>query len=432
MSGDQLADIQDEFWYYWNGDSFAIDAEDVPTKTLVPCSVVEFNRPDRPLTVFCANQQRLEAVYRKLGFEVERGICAAFIVDTAIFPRASNLDWPPETLHQFLPWLQKIDNESYKSFNKMLEQLNGSRFSSAAFVVRHSKAWYGIVFSFPQLNMMQFRRGSEFRQTVHRRSKSIGVSRISPYRIDAEYLVNRNHREGARPLTNMRIAQLADQLVRNGAGSGGGELTLIDNQILSHGNIGRHYLGLLSMNLPKASSLAESIGKNIPGANIVPNIERAENLADDFFDSFDLVLDATGQEGIIRVLSQKFYAGRLPPLIMGWVVGNGIASQAYALREKGDACIQCISPSDSISPYSPLKGENELEISYGGGCEQAYIPFSSAAANIAASLMVSLALQFASETPGPPLRTVVIDHANAKQVKDRRPKKSEGCAICQT
>src|SRR5690606_27551117 len=91
-------------------------------------------------------------------------------------------------------------------------------------------------------------------------------------RLDDRYIVSRNI-PGQETLSGKRIlligcgtigGYLADMIVKAGAGAGGGELRLADNQPLAAGNIGRHRLGMNRLDINKAEGLVAEIKVGMP------------------------------------------------------------------------------------------------------------------------------------------------------------------------
>lgn len=62
---------------------------------------------------------------------------------------------------------------------------------------------------------------------------------------------------------------LTDLLVRAGAGTGIGELVLIDNQNLAPRNLGRHCLGINRLEKNKAQGVQAELKTTMPSANVM-------------------------------------------------------------------------------------------------------------------------------------------------------------------
>lgn len=102
------------------------------------------------------------------------------------------------------------------------------------------------------------------------------IQSVHCFRIDNEYIVQRNNPEEA-TLSKRKIALVGCGTIgvsrridgqSRGAGIDGGRLTLIDNDIFSPQNIGRHRLGFNSILKNKAIALAEEICRNMPGIDV--------------------------------------------------------------------------------------------------------------------------------------------------------------------
>jgi len=98
---------------------------------------------------------------------------------------------------------------------------------------------------------------------------------------------------------------LAQALLKLGAGSGTGSLTLIDPDELGPGNLGRHFLGMDSLYKPKAVALRETLIRQFPHARIDPEPRRAAYPSDI---AGDLVIDATPQPFDFMAVTATFEA----------------------------------------------------------------------------------------------------------------------------
>jgi tRNA A37 threonylcarbamoyladenosine dehydratase len=124
---------------------------------------------------------------------------------------------------------------------------------------------------------------------------------VSVIRIDDRYLAQRNIPK-SKTLAGKRIAlvgcgtiggYLSDMLVKAGAGSCGGKLTLVDFDGLLPQNIGRHRLGFPDLLSNKAEAMAKELKRLSPGVEVhaLPVDVRQAQLG-----KLDLLIDATGEE----------------------------------------------------------------------------------------------------------------------------------------
>ncbi|WP_430997615.1 ThiF family adenylyltransferase, partial [Klebsiella pneumoniae] len=93
---------------------------------------------------------------------------------------------------------------------------------------------------------------------------------------------------------------LAEGLVRLGAGTGQGELLLIDPDELAPGNLGRHTLGMNSLRQAKVTALAARLGLEFPHAKVTPQ-HRFAAFPRDLVG--DLVINASGEEALSEAMN---------------------------------------------------------------------------------------------------------------------------------
>jgi tRNA A37 threonylcarbamoyladenosine dehydratase len=111
---------------------------------------------------------------------------------------------------------------------------------------------------------------------------------------------------------------LAQQLAQSGAGAAGGKLVLVDHDKLKTGNLGRHLLGTPYLDRPKAEGCRDFLRDQLPMLNIeFRNIDAAAS--DWTTTGFDLVIDATGEEGFSIAVNERSVKARPvgPPFSSG-------------------------------------------------------------------------------------------------------------------
>jgi molybdopterin/thiamine biosynthesis adenylyltransferase len=231
-------------------------------------------------------------------------------------------------------------------------------------------------------------------------------------------------------------SHLAKMLAQSGAGYGkDSRLTLIDQQKLRAGNIGRHLLGLPNVGRAKAIAVAKMLTAMYPdldAAGIEDDALRRLSSLDDY----DLVIDATGDEGVANALNAHFVKLRRdgkasPPTIFAWLFGNGAAAQALCTTSLADACYRCLRP-DHGGPwrFSPLKSGYTVEEVPAQCGEGPFFPYGVATPVTAAALALQLALDWAKGNAAPKLRTQRVVAEVTQQVRDQDPSKSPRCPAC--
>lgn len=256
-----------------------------------------------------------------------------------------------------------------------------------------------------------------------------------------DYALNRNYGAGAAPLTGRKIAligcgaiggYLARNLAQMGAGRDEGRLSLLDSDTLETTNLGRHWLGLQEVGLNKAEACKRRIDTELPGAAVSAwPLNLAERL--DRLQEFDLVIDATGEHDVSELLNESCRRWQLssgPTLLHIWIEGRGAAVQSFISSEPAFACYRCLQPDLNLpSRVTPLRPEAPREID--GACgESGFTPYGPAAPTMAAALASAHVTDWAIGRARPLLRTLVIDPAVTRQVKDKDVDVSNECPRC--
>ena len=270
----------------------------------------------------------------------------------------------------------------------------------------------------------------------------IRLLRLSGQRVDRKFIFSRNL--GSRPsLAGRRIAlvgcgtigsHLARLLVQGGAGScPPGLLTLVDDDVLSAGNTGRHLLPPRWIGAPKADALAEELAGQFPGSRIRA-VTRSAMDASVKLTGAELVIDATGEEGLSVALNSRFVAHRpnAPDALYVRLFGNGAAAQALFVRGTGGgACFKCLRPAaGQRSPFNPMKPDVEPTFAPAGCGEGAFQPFGPAAPVIAAGLASAMTMDWAAGYVEPALRTLRVDAGVTEHLPDCSPGAVEECPAC--
>lgn len=132
-------------------------------------------------------------------------------------------------------------------------------------------------------------------------------------------------------------APVAHALARAGVG----KLILVDKQVLKTANIGRHTLGVQSIDDPKAPALARQIRAALPHVEVVHHVSEVQELllqADDPFAEVDLIVSAMGDWPAESLLDEWHAAqGRRVPIVYGWTEPYAAAGHAIAISAAGDS-----------------------------------------------------------------------------------------------
>ena len=302
----------------------------------------------------------------------------------------------------------------------------------------------GIRLDFNAAIWKSFQRPQALARFVDRHRQKVKLTRLTGEPIDPHFVYTRNM--GTQPnLSGKRItlvgcgtigSHLAKMLAQSGAGYGAeGRLRLIDQQNLRAGNVGRHLLGVPDVGRPKSAAVRDFLIKQYPDLDIsATDVDVLKDLH--LLDYNDLVIDATGDEGVANAINAYFVErgqrGETTPVsIFAWLFGNGAAAQALCVAASSDACYRCLRPVHGEPwRFSPLKSDfvpREVPAECGEG---PFFPYGVAAPVTAAALALQLALDWSKGDPSPRLRTQRLALDETQQVKDQNPTRSAHCPAC--
>jgi molybdopterin/thiamine biosynthesis adenylyltransferase len=430
--GNVIGDVDQEFTYYWNGRPILVDAD--PQTTAQRFNVLTVSLADRNVSIIIDGNQDGTKKYASFS-PVERTLDSALLLPGKGTPPVSTTQWPPKTLRDIIAWLSSHAPELLKPFRRSLGSLNGLKVQRALFIFQTQPSWFGIEFALPVLSRVKFRHPKDFTNVIERQSAQIKIDRLTPVRVDSEYLVERNLRVGDQALLGKRVllagcgaigGYLAHALARAGAGFGRGTLLLTDPEIFTGGNIGRHRLGIDSLLLPKAQALRRDLQRTLPGIDTRALETSVLDLA---LKDVDLIVDATGEEQLSEALNARFLSGNSAPIVFVWVVGNGLAVQSFTLASREHGCLHCWKSHGDVSAFTPADAGN-LETRVGRGCDDPYVPFSGAAPLAASSLALQAVLDWSSGRPNPTLRTIELDYRTTHHIKPKTPARAATCRAC--
>lgn len=196
---------------------------------------------------------------------------------------------------------------------------------------------------------------------------------------------------------------MADSLIKIGAGIDD-EFNIIDNDILSIDNIGRHLLGVEYIGKSKSQAFKEYAQRQT--FNQIQKLNTKDNNISDYnFQYFmdnpvDLIVDATGsievQEYLNELVQQMPLESR-PNLLHLWIFGNGECVQGFwhdaKLQDHQGGCIQCLGTSanglfESTLPIRNLNKEQRF-----GVCS-AFTPYAVSGGMMASSLGINMILEW--------------------------------------
>ncbi len=127
--------------------------------------------------------------------------------------------------------------------------------------------------------------------------------------------------------------------------AGVGRITIIDNDLFSWENVGRHILGTSSVYRFKADALAEKLRQDLPHLKIDGITKSWTDVFDsnpNIFNEHDLVISTVADwrcENALNTLAQK---AQIPPLMLGWLEPYAVAGHCLSISQNG-GCFKCYS-----------------------------------------------------------------------------------------
>lgn len=255
------------------------------------------------------------------------------------------------------------------------------------------------------------------------------------------YIASRNLGEEKPPLMGKSItligcgtigSHLGKFLVQNGAGQKG-DLTVVDNDYLSAGNLGRHLLSYEDLGRSKSEALANELNRFHPSLTVQSINDTVQNVWHRI-QTTNLIIDATGVENISEFLNIKAMerraSGKTSSLLHLFLWHNGIAAQSFLNAGSESACYRCLKP-ELQWRFDPRKNVSDSPKIVANRCgDGPYLPFSVAASVSAAALGLEAVLDFFSSNQGSFLRTHSMNEKLTKRIKNTRPSKSKLCPLC--
>jgi len=425
MQGEMIEDLAEEFFAYWHGWHCFVDmqGEDLGRQN---CIVAHAN--GCPLWFITDNEDRTTEKLKSLGYQVTDRTVLTYRVKTGAQPRPLTSNWPPETVGDILAWQSTLDPRCRRKIHERIKEGERKKANGVLIVIESPLMTYGFAVLYDRQSLVQKSK------LIDRRDSSYGlkVMPISVVRIDDRYLAQRNM-PNSKTLAGKNIAvvgcgtiggYLSDMLVKAGAGTCGGKLTLVDFDFLLPQNIGRHRLGFPDLLSNKAEAMAKELKRLAPGAEIraLPVDVRHAQLGE-----LDLLIDATGEESLGHWL-----CGHYPPptpMLSVWIEGPGTAVRALLRTKASDACYRCLWHSNRRGEFRSITDPLPAILA-GHGCEGLYVPFPASVSVHAASLGAEMTLDWVNGVYTPALRTRLIDRAQQLATPDCDPPRDRECPLC--
>lgn len=213
-------------------------------------------------------------------------------------------------------------------------------------------------------------------------------------RLDPDWTVGRDQhpevsKRQAKHVLVLGAGALGSSIVDHLAKAGVGKISVVDADIISSANIGRHLLGAESIGHKKVNAIAHRINSGYPATEVIPHaVSTAEWLKRNSLASIDIVLDLTG-EPEVRVQVEQARKNHLCPLLIGWMEPYVAAAHACILPA-GHLWLQ--GAQDPLSELEAVTWPKEV-LRQEPGCSSRFQSYTAVAAEHAVALVSECALE---------------------------------------
>jgi molybdopterin/thiamine biosynthesis adenylyltransferase len=430
-------EFEQEFGANWEIGQLPLPAPvllaDVVGSGVVPCFGIDV---DNGLYVIAASDEaQVKALAQGRGWPDPRRMkIGAYIVRSINSPTLPS-ERLPKTIADVFGWIRSWDPSAMKQIHTVLGQREWLGFKAIQFLIDSPAGWCGFFFELSaNRKLMHQRKPSGYRQYLYSKGNELPITRVSVRQINPDFIHNRNLLFPS--LKDRRITligcgaiggYLAQALVKLGAGSGTGSLTLVDPDRLGPGNLGRHLLGMDGLYKNKAVALKEALARQFPHANIVAEPRSATYPSDI---AGDLVIDATGEEAVSEAINANRRSTSVEgvPVLHTWIVGNGECVQALWVDQRKYACFRCMRRNDPARSkrFPVVDHDPEIRVV---GCN-AYTPYAVSSPMSASALAIDMIIDWLKGDVSPRFRTRSIEGAKVRSIKNQNLKPLEECPGC--
>lgn len=454
ISGDRAKlDRADEFLVHWrSGELPALIADDIRVSSTRPefLGITVISPPKSELTFLLIgkNPTKLSKQLETIGYHgPTHHLNNCLVLPLQTRPCFDPEAWPPQTLADVQRWLKVLDPSAYKILANAFESrwLLQAKFSAVVLVSAAGSFGFTFEFALPvQFEPKYYlKHPAALRQRVFRTAANITITRFDSMQITPEFIHSRNQGPQS-ALGGLKIhlvgcgtigGYLATYLARLGAGSSGGELVLIDHDILSPSNLGRHVLSMKHLFAFKADGLADRLREEFPYLKVTSRPVDVLSVGRLF--ECDLLIDATGEEAVSTIINHRHVKRRrekkTPPTLYVWVEGAGYAVRSLFVDSPKTLCYQCQfhrTSSGERLERSPIllntladHGEQRAD------CER-FTPFPVSASVSAAALGLEVVMDWRRGETRKTLRSRRLSEQHTQNRKDSSPPPLEACYAC--
>lgn len=427
LKGGMIQDLEEEFYAYWGGDELCL--VDMQEQNLGKQKTLVIKMGNSLVSVVTDDEVRTTKKLKALGYNLADYTILTYRVRTSAKPRPHTTSWPPKTVRDILTWQGLLDFRCRKKIEQRIKEGAAAKVNGALILIESPLLTYGFTVFY---NRAKYQDGKNKLSALRDVSYNLKVLPLSVIRIDDRYMAERNV-PGRKTLAGNKVAiigcgtiggYLAEMLVKSGAGTSGGQLILIDSDILLPQNIGRHRLGFPNLFANKATGMSDELRRLAPGADIraLPVDVMQASLG-----KIDLLIDASGEESLGHWLCERYL--KSTSMLSVWIEGSGIAVRALLHSTSEGACYRCLYEANKKGLFQTVIGSMP-KLMAGHGCEGLYVPFPAAVSVQAASLGADMVMNWANNSNSPTLQTRLTDYSFQLAIGNCNPPKQENCPVC--
>ena len=226
------------------------------------------------------------------------------------------------------------------------------------------------------------------------------VVRTDVTKVDSDSMLRRTNGNSVTNLVDMTVAvvgcgAIGGLVVQLLAQAGVKSFVLVDGDLLTWQNVGRHVLTGRHVGSYKAKALKEELLTRFPDYQVTAIPQKWQNEWKEtpgVFDRCDLIIALSAEwvgDSLLSKLSKR--GDIVPPVIFGWVEAHGLAGHALAVMPKG-GCLQCLSSPVGEFLHHVTDVPPEHALAREDSCGAFYQPFSAVSAAPTAAMVVRMAL----------------------------------------
>lgn len=440
IRGRSDGDFADEFQSYWGT---VIAYIDLPDGYEGPATVKYITLADdgKPVPVVATDRSWLVERDKRRHVDKSDGERVEVIRINRPLSVEPALPWPPTSLLALNKWLESAAPEAIGKVEQLFTTGSGSL--RAVMLSAENGYFYYRVTLPTRFHTKEFlnNRRVGLPRVLMQAAKDVEVEQASGILAGRAHVFSRNL-GGAFDLSDARIAVigcgtiggfLAQQLAQCGCSSGKGSLTLYDSEKLSPANLGRHVLGVPYVDRNKAVGVTEFLKTQLPPLDVMAR-DRDFAWTDMSRGSYDLVIDATGEEAFSIALNAHAVQGRpdTPPVLFVWLAGNGAAARAILTGSPDRACFKCLKTDLAGGERFPiLKAGVEIAPINVRGCgDTAFAPFPVTRPVTAAAMACDMVLDWSKGGTFHHFRAQIFDERLARITKSGSPGPLGQCPAC--